>query len=150
MYNANRLANSARKAEHDGRTFEANNLWGQVATKADSVLVRHPKSKYAEQAELLRGVALARLGQCDQALGPLGRLTVTTRSSELVEDALLSTGRCQMASGNLAGGDAAFVQLLHSSNPDRRREARFQHARVLRTAGQYEEALRVLEGVYEP
>jgi tetratricopeptide (TPR) repeat protein len=150
MYNANRLANSARKAEHDGRTFEANNLWGQVATKAESVLVRHPKSKYAEQAELLRGVALARLGQCDQALGPLGRLTTTTRSSELVEDALLSTGRCQMASGNLAGGDAAFVQLLHSSNPDRRREARFQHARVLRTAGQYEEALRVLEGVYEP
>ena len=151
MYNANRLANSARKAEHDGRTFEANNLWGQVATKAESVVVRHPKSKYAEQAELLRGVALARLGQCDQALGPLGRLATTTRSSpELVEDALLSTGRCQMASGNLAGGDAAFVQLLQSSNPDRRREARFQHARVLRAGGQYEEALRVLEGVYEP
>jgi len=42
-----------------------------------------------------------------------------------------------MASGNLAGGDAAFVQLLQSSNPDRRREARFQHARVLRAGGQY-------------
>ena len=151
MYNANRLANSARKAEHEGRTFEANNLWGQVATKAESVVVRHPKSKYAEQAELLRGVALARLGQCDQALAPLGRLTTTTRSSpDLVEDALLSTGRCQMASGNLAAGDAAFIQLLQSNNPDRRREARFQHARVLRTAGQYQETLRVLEGVYEP
>ena len=151
MYNANRLAKSARKAEHDGRTFEANNLWGQVATKAESVVVRHPTSKYAEQAELLRGVALARLGQCDQALGPLGRLATTTRASpELVEDALLATGRCQMAAGNLAGGDAAFLQLLDSRNPDRRREARFQHARVLRASGQYQEALRVLEGVYEP
>jgi tetratricopeptide (TPR) repeat protein len=151
MYNANRLAKSARKAEHDGRTFEANNLWGQVATKAESVVVRHPKSKYAEEAELLRGVALARLGQCDQALGPLGRLATTTRAStELVEDALLASGRCQMAAGNLAGGDAAFVQLLDSSNPDRRREARFQHARVLRASGEYQEALRALEGVYEP
>ena len=42
MYNANRLANSARKAEHDGRTFEANNLWGQVATKAESVAGTSP------------------------------------------------------------------------------------------------------------
>ena len=57
MYRANRLANSARKAERDGRTFEANNLWGQVATKAESVMVRHPTSKYAEQAELLRILA---------------------------------------------------------------------------------------------
>jgi hypothetical protein len=150
MYNANRLAKSARKAERDGRTFEANNLWGQVATKAESVLVRHPTSKYAEQAELLRGVALARLGQCEQALGPLSRLVISTRSSsDLMEDALLATGRCQLASGNLPAGDAAFVQLLESKNADRRREARFQHARVLRQAGEYQEALNVLAGVHE-
>src|ERR671920_2049790 len=75
MYNANRLARSARKAERDGRTFEANGLWGQVATKAESVLVRHPTSKYAQDAGLLRGIALSRLGQCEQALGPLSELT---------------------------------------------------------------------------
>ena len=68
MYNANRLAGAARKAERDGRTFEANNLWGQVATKAESVVARHPTSKYAEEAAVLRGIALARLGQCDEAL----------------------------------------------------------------------------------
>src|SRR5215204_4426183 len=73
MYNANRLAGSARKAEREGRTFEANNLWGQVATKAESVVVRHPTSKYADEAGVLRGVALARLGHCEEALGPLGR-----------------------------------------------------------------------------
>jgi hypothetical protein len=145
------LASSARKAERDGRTFEANNLWGQVATKAESVLVRHPTSKYAERAQLLRGVALARLGQCEQALGPLSRLATSTRSpDELREDALLATGRCQMAAGNLAGGDAAFTQLLQSKDPERRREARFQHARVLRQGGEYEEALKVLAGIHEP
>src|SRR5215204_4414086 len=61
MYNANRLARSARKAERDGRTFEATSLWGQVATKAESVVVRHPTSKYAEEAAILRGVAFARV-----------------------------------------------------------------------------------------
>src|SRR3954452_7261185 len=92
MYNANRLARSAKKAEREGRTFDATNLWGQVATKAESVVVRHPTSKYAEEAAVLRGVALARLGQCDQALGALSRLTLSAKPSGLTEDALLATG----------------------------------------------------------
>jgi tetratricopeptide (TPR) repeat protein len=151
MYNANRLAKSARKAERDGRTFDANNLWGQVATKAESVLVRHPTSKYAQEAGLLRGVALARLGQCDQALGPLSVLATTTRASaELQEDALLATGRCQMATGNLAAADAAFTPLQQSKNPERQREARFQHARLLRQGGEYDEALRTLGNIHGP
>ena len=150
MYNANRLANSARKAERDGRTFEANNLWGQVATKAESVVVRHPTSKYAEEAGVLRGVALARLGQCEQALGALGGAPLGSKRDELTEDALLATGRCQLALGNIPTGEAAFSQLLDSKNRERRREAHFQHARLLRQSGRYQEALRELEGVKDP
>jgi tetratricopeptide (TPR) repeat protein len=149
MYNANRLARSARKAEREGRTFEANGLWGQVATKAESVLVRHPTSKYAQDAGLLRGIALSRLGQCEQALGPLSRLTTARGYSDLVEDALLATGRCQLAMGNLAAGGAAFSQLLESKNPERRREARLYQARLLRESGQYSEALSALEGQHD-
>jgi tetratricopeptide (TPR) repeat protein len=150
MYNANRLANSARKAEREGRTFEANNLWGQVATKAESVVVRHPRSKYAEEAAVLRGVALARLGQCDQALGPLSRATLAGKPGDLTEDALLATGRCQLALDNIPAGEAAFSQLLDSKDRDRRREAHFQHAKLLRQSGRYQEALRALEGVKDP
>jgi hypothetical protein len=150
MYNANRLANSARKAEREGRTFEANNLWGQVATKAESVVVRHPRSKYAEEAAILRGLALARLGQCEQALGPLGRVTVATVGTDLTEDAWLATGRCQVSIGNIAAADAAFAQVTESKHSWRRREARFQRAQTLRHAGRYQEALTVLEGVREP
>ncbi len=149
MYNANRLANSARKAEREGRTFEANNLWGQVATKAESVVVRHPKSKYAEEATILKGLALARLGQCEQALGPLGRVTVAAVGTDLTEDAWLATGRCQVSMGNIAAGDAAFAQVVESKNSWRRREARFYRAQTLRHAGRYQEALRMLEGVPE-
>jgi tetratricopeptide (TPR) repeat protein len=150
MYNANRLAKSARKAERDGRTFEANNLWGQVATKAESVVVRHPTSKYAEEASVLRGVALARLGQCDQALMALSRVPVDTKPSDLTEDALLATGRCQLTLGNVAAAEAAYTALLDSRNGDRRREALFQHARVLRQSGKHEEALQALKGIKDP
>ena len=141
MYNANRLANSARKAEREGRTFEANNLWGQVATKAESVVVRHPTSKYAERARVLRGIALARMGQCDEALAPLSRISVVTMPTDLTEDALLATGRCQMTLGNVDAADAAFGLVLQSKDADRQREARFQHARLLRQAGRFQEAL---------
>ena len=146
MYNANRLARSARKAEREGRTLQATGLWGQVATKAESVLVRHPTSKYAREAALLRGVALARMGQCEQALGLLGGIAFTNSKSELTEEALLASGRCQLVLGNLAGGDAAFRLLLDSKSADRRREARFHYARLLRQSGRHEEALRVLSG----
>jgi len=150
MYNANRLANSARKAERDGRTFEATSLWGQVATKAESVVVRHPRSKYAEEASILRGLALARLGQCEQALSPLSRIAVARLSPDLREDAWLATGRCHVTQGNIAAADAAFAQVLDSKNAARRREARFQRARTLRYAGRYEEAVDALSGVNEP
>jgi tetratricopeptide (TPR) repeat protein len=147
MYNANRLARSARKAEREGRTFEANGLWGQVATKAESVVVRHPTSKYAAEAEVLRGIALSRMGQCDQALAPLSDIGLAKISAELKEDALLAVGRCQAASGNAEAADAAFVQLLDSKSPDRRLEARFHHARLLRQSGRYLEALQALPDV---
>jgi len=150
MYNANRLANSARKAEREGRTFEANNLWGQVATKAESVVVRHPKSKYAEEAAILKGLALARLGQCEQALGPLGRVTLATVATDLTEEAWLATGRCQVSLGNISAADAAFAQVTESKNSWRRREARLQRALTLRHAGRYKEALTALEGIREP
>jgi hypothetical protein len=150
MYNANRLARSAKKAEREGRTFDATSLWGQVATKAESVLVRHPTSKYAEEASVLRGVALARMGQCDEALGPLSRIGLTGHRADLTEEAWLASGRCQVALGNLTAGDAAFSQLIQSKDPERRREAHYQHARLLRLAGRYEEALSTLETYREP
>ncbi|HEV7366999.1 MAG TPA: hypothetical protein VGN76_14230 [Gemmatimonadales bacterium] len=150
MYNADRLARSAKKAEREGRTFDATSLWGQVATKAESVIVRHPTSKYAEEASVLRGVALARMGQCDEAIGPLSRIGLTRHREDLTEEAWLAAGRCQVALGNLTAGDASFSQLIQSKDPERRREARYQHARLLRLAGRYEEALSTLEPYREP
>ena len=117
MYNANRLANSARKAEREGRTFEANNLWGQVATKAESVVVRHPKSKYAEEATILKGLALARLGQCEQALAPSAAVTVAAVGTDLTS---------RMPGWRLAGARYPWA----TSRPAMRPLPRWSRARI--------------------
>jgi len=83
MYNTNRLAKAARKAERDGRVFEATNLWGQVITRAESLVVRHPRNKYADRADVLRGLALARLDQCPAAVAPLDRLSLIDLTGDL-------------------------------------------------------------------
>ncbi len=150
MYNTNRLAKSARKAERDGRVFEANNLWGQVITRAESLVVRHPRSKHADRANVLRGLALARLDQCPAAVGPLGRLSLIDGSGDLAEEAALALGRCQLELGDAALADLAFATLVESHDSVRRREARFHHARVLRLTGRYEEALAVMRESPDP
>jgi hypothetical protein len=147
MYNANRLARSAQRAERDGRTFEANNLWGQVATRAESVVVRHPRSKYVNQAMVLRGVALARLGQCPNAIGPLGRSSLLDQHSDLVEEAALALGRCELEMGDPSAAEAALARAQVSKNPRRQKEARFQRARALRLIGRHEESLESLAGL---
>jgi tetratricopeptide (TPR) repeat protein len=150
MYNANRLARSARKAEREGRTFEANNLWGQVVTRAESVSVRHPDSKYADQAAVLRGVALARLDQCGPAISPLGHAALLVPGTELAEEGALALGRCTLDAGDADAADLAFTRVIESRNPARRREARLQHARVLRLAGRYQEAVTLLQDTGDP
>jgi tetratricopeptide (TPR) repeat protein len=150
MYNANRLARSARKAEREGRTFEATNLWGQVITRAESVSVRHPDSKYADQAAVLRGVALARLGQCAPAVGPLGHAALLASGTELAEEGALALGRCSLEAGDAGAADLAFNRVMASHNPARRREARLQHARVLRLVGRYQEAVALLQEANDP
>lgn len=149
MYNTNRLVGSARKAEREGRPFEASNLWGQVITRAESVVVRHPRSKYAIQATVVRGLAMSRLGQCRDAVGPLGQLSLLP-SGDLSEEATLALGRCQMEIGDVASADLAFTRLLGSKDQKRRVEARFQHARALRETEHYDEAVALLQDAKTP
>lgn len=144
MYNTNRLAKAARKAEREGRTFEATNLWGQVVTRAESVVVRHPRSKYADQANVLRGLALARIDQCPTAVGPLGRVADLPQRSDFAEEAALALGRCQLQLGDAGLADLAFARVIDSRDSLRRREARSQHAHALRLNGRYQEALDLL------
>jgi hypothetical protein len=150
MYNTKRLAGDARRAEREGRPFEANTLWGQVVTRAESLTVRHPDSKYAEEARVYQGIALSRLGQCPQAMAPLGLAGTLELDDDIEEEASLALGRCRVELGDPAAATEAFAAVLESRDATRRREARLGQARALRFSGRPEEALTVLEDVTDP
>jgi predicted negative regulator of RcsB-dependent stress response len=97
LYNANRLANDARRAEREGRTSEARSLWSRAAVKAETVIARFPKSKYHDDALLLHGLALARLNSCGQALSSLREATTSSRDERVRADAHLLAARCWLA-----------------------------------------------------
>jgi tetratricopeptide (TPR) repeat protein len=150
MYNAKRLAGRARKAEREGRTLEATSLWGQVATKAESAAVRHPRKKWTDEARLLQGTALVRLRDCTRALVPLEAVMLTAREAEWREQATLMVGGCLAQVGNQAASAAAYARLAGSRDPALRNLARYQHGRALRLEGRYEEALAELALTNDP
>jgi len=150
MYNTKRLAGSARRAERDGRTFEANNLWGQVVTRAESLVARHPDSKYVDEALVLKGIALARLNQCDAAVAPLGRVSLLPPDAEVTEEASLALGRCRLRLGDPAAAEVLLARAAESEDQERRREARLLRARALRMTGRYQDAVAALEESSDP
>ena len=150
MYNTKRLAGSARRAERDGRTFEATNLWGQVVTRAESLVARHPDSKYVDEALVLKGIALARLNQCEAAVGPLGRVSLLPPKAEVTEEAALALGRCQLRLGAPGVAEIMFARAAESKDPVRRREALLLRGRALRMTGRHQEAVAALEGSSDP
>ena len=117
MYNANRLARAARKAEREGRPFDATSLWGQVGVKADSVLARHPHSKYADAGHLLRGHAMSRWASASAAVAPLSQAGADSRRRAWPRRRR-SPSAAATRSWATPVADLAFRRLLDS--PDRR------------------------------
>jgi hypothetical protein len=150
MYSAEQFAGRARRAEQEGRTFDATSLWGQVSVRAESVLVRHPRSRWSDKARLLQGTALAKLKDCGNALPPLEAVMIGAREAELAEQAALLVGSCRVAVGDPIGATSAYARLTKSRNAERRNLALLAHGRALRLAGSYEEALAELAGSGEP
>lgn len=150
MYNTKALAKRARKAEREGRTFDAANLWGQVSVKADTLLVQHPRSKYAEEARLLLGTARARLKDCATALPPLESVMLTSRRKDFAEEAAELVGGCRVAMGEPAAATAAYARLTSSANPERRDLALYAHGQALRLDRQYQTALDELRRSQHP
>lgn len=147
MYNANRFAERARKAESQGRTFEAQGFWAQAEVRADSVVARHPNSSWADNAQLIRGEAMVHRNDCAGAIPALEAAASSGDSPEVAQQAQLLLGGCYLAAGNLAGADKAFVALMASPDSTVRQQARLEHARILRMHGEYQAALATLDGL---
>lgn len=150
LYNANAFAHRAEKAEREGRTLDAQSLWGQVAVKAETVLARHPRSKWATEARFLQGKSLERLGDCGAAVGPLGRVVSEGAESRFVEEAALRLSACMVTLGDLEAAGFAVVRLVDDPDPARRAEARWRAGLAYRHAGRAVEAVPLLQGSTRP
>ena len=67
MWSAERFARQARSSEAHGEDGAARGLWSQAAVKAETVLTRHPRSRWADDALVLRLEATVRGGGCSSA-----------------------------------------------------------------------------------
>ncbi len=149
MYHTDRAAGRALKAEREGRTLEANGLWGEVSVRAESVLVRHPHAGFSDRARYLQGQSLARLGQCERAVVPLEE-AAGARDAEVATRARRLAGECYERLGDYAGAIRAYGRLTESPDARERAYGRYALGRALAHEGRFDEAVIALERSEHP
>jgi hypothetical protein len=141
MYNTRKFTNQAEKAEREGRTIDASTAWGQVTVKAETLLVRHPDSKYAPEARVLMGRAYAKLGDCTSARASLEPGLGMIQDSVLQREGQLALARCLIKLNEPQRAVAAY-QRLYASAPDSQRVVlRPELVTALQRAGAWDDAL---------
>ena len=150
MYNAQRLANKAEKAERDGRRFDAQNYWAQAEVKADSVISRHPTSSWADDALLIKGTARVKSNACHEAVPPLEQVLFTSPDQDLVDQANYLMGLCfyQMGDPVTAQGYLRFA--AESSDSALAVAARSLYGSTLNRLGRHQDAMVVFEEFSDP
>lgn len=144
LYNAKDLARRAERAAERGREFEARSLWGQVTVKAETVLVRFPDSKHADEARFLLGRGLERTGECGRAVAPLGQVVRDAMDPVRTDAAAVLLSTCLMQAGDVEGAGLAVERLLQSPDPARRAEAELRTGIAYRRRGRTDEAIALL------
>ncbi|HYS20235.1 MAG TPA: hypothetical protein VEO73_04020, partial [Gemmatimonadales bacterium] len=100
MWSAKRLAKDARRFERNGQDAEAKLAWARAAEKAESVVVRHPRSRWADEALVLEGEGRAGSGDCVGAGPILADAMTKIDDVGLRERAQLAAAGCALARGD--------------------------------------------------
>lgn len=130
MWSAERLARDARRLEARGLTAEARLNWGQAAVKAESVLVHHPSSRWADDALVLQGEGLARSGLCSEAAPALERALREVTDQVLRERTALAAGGCAVEGGAGEQAERLLDPVLTSRDGHRRSLAAYLAGRA--------------------
>lgn len=150
MYHARRLSGDAERAERDGRTIDANAFWGQVTVKAETLLARHPDSKYSTEARLLLGRARAHLNDCTAARPMLRAALPALADSADIRDARADLARCELSLGDYAAAAENYRSVIGHGTAAQQRRTQLELARSLRLAGQPDQAIETLAQVSGP
>jgi hypothetical protein len=108
MWSAERFAREARRLEARGQESEARSEWARAALKAETVMARHPRSRWADDALVLSAEGRARAGMCDVAAAPIAQALRTVGDAALRERAASAAAHCALlAAGRTAEAAAA-------------------------------------------
>lgn len=130
MYNANRYQGRAEASERAGRIGEARERWQQAAQHAESLTVRHPKSRWVEDALLVRGRALVHLEYWSDAVAVLEEAARRARNPTERGEALALRGRAELAINRFPQARAALDSAVELARPATRAAALLDRGRV--------------------
>ena len=125
MWTAERFAKEARRLEARGQEPEARTQWARAAAKAESVLVHHPRSRWADDALVLRAEGLAHAGTCGEAAAPIAKALAAVSDAPLRERAGLAAAQCALTNGKPVEAERALAEALASNEPRRRSRAEY-------------------------
>jgi hypothetical protein len=141
MWSAERLARDARRLEAQGQEAQAKLSWGRAAVKAESILARHPRSGWADDALVLQGEGMARSGSCAAAAGPLARALTVVSEEGLRERAAIAGAECMLVLGKPKDAGRLLVPVLGSQDGRRRSRAAYLAGRAALAHGDPESAV---------
>jgi hypothetical protein len=150
MWSAERFAKDARRLEARGRDPEARTQWARAAVKAESVLVHHPRSRWADDALVLRAEGLALAGSCEAAAAPLAKALATVSEAPLRERAGLAAAHCALRSGKTTDADRALTGPLASGDARRRSRAEYLAGQGAASRDDYDAAVAHFQRSREP
>ncbi|HEV8399339.1 MAG TPA: hypothetical protein VGQ18_05805 [Gemmatimonadales bacterium] len=150
MWSAERFAKDARRLEAHGREPEARTQWARAAVKAESVFVHHPRSKWADDALVLRAEGLALAGTCDAAAVPLAKALSTVSEVPLRERAGLAAAHCALRNGKTTDAERALTEPLASTDAGRRSRAEYLAGQGAASRYDYDAAVAHFERSREP
>ena len=141
VYNAKHYAKQAESSERNGRASEAADRWRIAAIHAESALARHPHSRWAVEAMLIRTKALIHLESWSDAGVMAERSLAAATTAEDRALAQFYLGQVQLGMRHPEDALPHLDSAVVAASPGRRSAALLARGRALRRLGRPREAL---------
>ncbi|MDQ8154442.1 MAG: hypothetical protein P3B98_07240 [Gemmatimonadota bacterium] len=144
VYNAKTELKAGDRLASTGRDAEASARYGEAAAKAESVLVRFPRTKWRPLALAIAGRGLALSGNCPAARGRLVEAAAAPLDARTRDLLVVAQGACDVREARPGAALAALEPLATRGHPDARASAALWAARAAIALGDAARARAVL------
>ncbi|MBL0172677.1 MAG: hypothetical protein IPP90_18605 [Gemmatimonadaceae bacterium] len=147
VYNAKEAAHTGDARLRRGDESDAVQFFQLSAAKAESILVRHPTSKWRTRALYLAGRGAALAGQCESAMHRLPEfLTIPGSTEDDRARARVALASCELRSALIPAARRRLDSLIDAPNAEIARQARLWAARAALADGDRDAVARLLGG----